>query len=207
MEIERINSTTSLEHVDTIIADIQDHIDKKQDFVGFILVALGIEFLGSFYDSKDFNDHGQSEIRFKNGISLFKNNWYKNNADWIFKNFRGPLIHQYRVGEGLLLTSFCKNGAPKTDHLKDINGNRLFVLDTFFDDFKLAAKKLKNEATKKQNSLNSNKLSQDYLGIYGIKDPSSYSISFENTTSNTLTDLLYGKNKTIITSKGNNDKT
>lgn len=80
MEIEKKSFTTSIQHVDTIIADIEDHIKNKQDFVAFILIALGIEFLGAFYDDKDFNDFGQSETRFKNSISnLFKNDWYKNN--------------------------------------------------------------------------------------------------------------------------------
>lgn len=68
--------------------------------------------MGSFFDEKDFNDFGQSDKRFKNALTnLFKNKWYNNNSDWVFKNFRGPLIHQYRPGDAILLTSYCKNGA------------------------------------------------------------------------------------------------
>jgi hypothetical protein len=171
MEIEKLSYTTSIKHVDTIIADIEDHIKNKQDFVAFILIALGIEFLGAFFDDKDFDNFGQSEARFKNSVSnLFKDVWYKNNSNWLFEVFRGPLIHQYRAGDKILLTSVCKNNAPISDHLRIVNNKRVFVLEKLFEDFKLAASRLKNIAINvNQNKLKPDKIEEEYSSIYNVK--------------------------------------
>lgn len=59
-----IKTNSGLEHLDTIISNIQSLIDNKQDFIGFVVIALGIEFIGCFYDGNDLNDFGQSEKRF-----------------------------------------------------------------------------------------------------------------------------------------------
>jgi hypothetical protein len=144
-------------------------IATKNDFIGFIIIALGIEFLGSFYDEKDFNDFGQSDKRFKNALTnLFKNKWYNNNSDWVFKNFRGPLIHQYRPGDAILLTSYYKNGAELKLHLETVDGKRIFVLEQLFADFKLAIQKFKNEIKKTSNSLNKAKINGEFMSIVEI---------------------------------------
>ena len=125
--------------------------------------------MGSFYDEKGFNDFGQSDKRFKNALTnLFKNKWYNNNSDWIFKNFRGPLIHQYRPGDAILLTSNCKNGADLKMHLKVVDGKRLFVLEQLFNDFKLAVNKFKNEIKKISNSLNKTKINEGFMSLVEI---------------------------------------
>jgi hypothetical protein len=160
--------TTAIDHVDVIVADIQDHIDKKSDFVGFILISIGIEYLGAFMDAKSFTDFGQSEVRFKNGLSFFKNKWYQNNSEFLFKNFRGPLIHQYRIGHALLLTSICKNGAPLNYHLTELEGGRIFVLEQLFEDYKDAIRRFKNEATKPGNSFNKEKMGLTHQTIIQI---------------------------------------
>ncbi len=176
--------STALEHVDIIIADIHDHIDKKSDFVGFILISLGIEYLGCFLDEKPFSDFGQSKSRFKNGLSFFKNNWYKNNSEWLFESFRGPLVHQYRIGAGLLITSNCKNGADLNLHLREYQNNKIFVLEQLFEDYKQAVKKFKHEATRQGNSFNKEKLAlshQTILQLQGQVDT-----SFSGTTQSQL---------------------
>ncbi|QNA42944.1 hypothetical protein [Lacibacter sediminis] len=165
--IKKTNS--GLDHLDIIIADIDGLISNKQDFIAFILIALGIEFMGSFYDEKDFNDFGQSDTRFKNALSnLFKNKWYKNNGDWMFKDFRGPLIHQYRPGDTILLTSNCKNKADLKLHLRSVDGKKIFVLEQLFSDFKLAVQKFNNEIKKASNSLNKAKINDGFMSIVEI---------------------------------------
>jgi len=188
MALVRKESSTGIQHIEIIISDIEEHIKNKQDFVAFILIALGIEFLGSFFDDKDFNDNGQSEIRFKNGISkLFKNNWYKNNSDWLFKKFRGPLIHQYRTSKECLLTSQCKNSAPISEHLKEYENRRILVLECLFEDFKLASHKLKNLA-QKNNNLKKEKLDQDYLTIFDVEG---IEVVYSSTIQNDTTQKLF----------------
>lgn len=174
--------TTALEHVDVIIDDIQDHIDKKSDFVGFVLISLGIEYLGCFLDEKPFTDFGQSEVRFKNGLSFFKNNWYKNNSDWLFKTFRGPLVHQYRIGAGLYITSNCKNGANLNLHLTESQNNRIFVLEQLFEDYKQAVRKFKNEATKPGNSFNKEKLALTHQTILQLQTQDQVDTSVSGST-------------------------
>jgi hypothetical protein len=118
---------------------------------------------------KNFNDFGQSDTRFNNALSnLFRNQWYKNNSDWLFKNLRGPLIHQYRPGDPILLTSYCKNKVDLNLHLTDVDGKKVFVLERLFSDFKLAAQKLKNEVKKPSNSLNKRKINNEFMAIVEI---------------------------------------
>ncbi len=181
MEIQKEQVSTAVQHIDTIIADIQQHIDKEQDFVGFILVALGVEFIGSFFDSKEFDEYGQSENRFKNGMRLFKEDWYKTRLDWMFKEFRGPLIHQYRTGDKILLTSYCKNKTSLKEHFVVKEGKTVFVLERLFEGFKEASDSFKNLA-RKQNSLDMKKVNQNYIGIRIItttnsEQTHSYSVS------------------------------
>jgi hypothetical protein len=161
-------SKTSLEHIDTIIDQINSLIEKKEDFVAFILIALGIEYLGCFFDSAPFNEGGNSGNRFQKGVDLFKNKWYVNNKQCLFKNFRGPLIHQFWTGSEILLTSNCKNNAPLQAHLKLENNKRVFVLEKFFEDFIEAAQSLKY-LSQKNNSLNKEKLNQTYSEILTVE--------------------------------------
>lgn len=166
-KIKKENS--GLQHLDIIIADIENLVTAKSDFIGFVIIALGIEFMGSFFDEKSFNDFGQSDRRFKNALAnLFKNKWYHNNSDWVFRNFRGPLIHQYRPGDSILLTSHCKNGADLKLHLQTADGKRIFVLEQLFSDFKQAVQKFKNEIKKTSNSLNKEKINDGFMSIIEI---------------------------------------
>ncbi len=165
MEIIRKESSSAIQHIDTIIADIQDHVDKKQDFVAFILIALGIEFVGSFFDEKDFNDWGQSKTRFMKGLELFDNTWYNEKSLFIFQKLRGPLIHQYRTGGNFLLTSICKNNADADSHLTVVDNKRILVLECLFDHFKVAVTKLKAYCQK-----NDTKANAEYLTLYTINN-------------------------------------
>ncbi|HEY9001610.1 MAG TPA: hypothetical protein VIM89_09670 [Mucilaginibacter sp.] len=160
-----VKDFSALEHLNNLVNDVQSLIDKKEDFIAFIIIALGIEFLGSFYDSKSFDDYGESDTRFKNGMKLFKNNWYKNNSSWLYKQLRGPLIHQYRTGPEIYLTSNCKNNVPPDKHFIVENSKKVFVLEQFFEDFKYAVNQLKSQLKKPNNSLNKNKPMQSHLGI------------------------------------------
>ncbi len=178
---------TAIEHIDTIIESIESLIDKKEDFVAFILISLGIEYLGSFYDANPFFESGKSGMRFKNGVDLFKDNWYTKNKQWLFKNFRGPLVHQFWTGSEILLTSNCKNKAPLSSHLKLENDKRIFVLEKLFDDFKVAANSLKT-LSKRENSLNKEKLNQLYSEILTL-NADNVDFACSGTTMTTITNV------------------
>lgn len=165
MNIEE--NTKALEHFDNIEKEINHLILSDCDFTAFLVLSIGIELLGAFVDGKGFSESGNSESRFTNGLEFFKNTWYKKNKQWIFKNYRGALVHQYRPGEGILLTSVFKNDADIKTHLTVKDGNVLFVLEQLFADFKQAIEKLKTTLSR-QNSYNKDKPNEDY--IYKNKD-------------------------------------
>jgi hypothetical protein len=177
--MDTIKEFSPLDHIHNLTGDAERLIAAKEDFVAFIVLALGTEFLGSFYDADDFNKYGNSETRFKNALkNLFKNNWYNNNLTWMYEQFRGPLVHQYRMGPEIALTSVCKNNAPLDHHLKMEATKRIFILEQYFADFKAALKSLENLVEKKNNSLNKDKLEQEYMKIVQIeKDNKSYPAS------------------------------
>ncbi len=167
MDSRTVQETKSLvEQIDKLLGDVKILIDLKRDFEAFIIISIGIEVLGSFYDSENIEDFGQSENRFKNCLKNdFKNKWYTNNAEKIFKNLRGPLIHQYRCGPEILITSVCKNNAVKGQHLKTVDDQTLFVLEQLFEDFQNAFKRSNNNLIKQNNGLNKEKPNEGHEQI------------------------------------------
>lgn len=137
-------------------------IQCKRDYTAFLIITIGIEFLGAFLHEKTFETKGQSETRFTNALGYFKNNWYTSNKKWLYENFRGPLIHQFRPGSDLLLTSISKNGATREEHLTLKDGKRLLVLEILFEDFQGAVNRLRNKLIR-PNDLNKTKPTEDYI--------------------------------------------
>lgn len=188
MESRTVLETKSLvEQIDKLLGDVKDLIGLKRDFEAFIIISIGIEVLGSFYDSENIEDFGQSENRFKNCLKNdFKNKWYTNNAEKTFKNLRGPLVHQYRCGPEILIASACKSNAIKNQHLKTVNGQTLFVLEQLFEDFQDAFKRSKNNLNKQNNGLNKEKPNKDHEEIIEHTTPMG-KFSTSGSTSPTLT--------------------
>lgn len=139
--------SSSIEQVETIISDVGDLLSIKSDFAAFILISIGIEALGNLLHIGSHDLRGESEKRFKAPLKLlFKNNWYKQNQQFMFENFRGSLIHQYRPGNGILLTSCVKNGIDCSLHLTKHNGRIIFVVEQLLEDFMGAVKTFKNNS-------------------------------------------------------------
>lgn len=154
--VKKFNAT---EQVDILENDIAACIQNKQYFVGFVLVALGIEYLGALLDDKEFFELGQSEKRFCKALKeLFKNEWYGKNSDFLFKEFRGALLHQYRPGKNVELTH-----GDISKHLTKKEEVVSFVIEQFFADFKLA----KNVYLKKKDTGQANKKKSllDYMTV------------------------------------------
>jgi|GEM_PF-7008598 len=184
-------SWTSIEHLENITSNIESLISKEMDFNAFISIALGVEYLGSFLDDKEFTDYKQSFTRFKNGLDFFKNSWYKNNKEFLFKQFRGTLVHQYRNGSSLILTSNCVHNAPLSDHLKKTeNGIIVLIVEQLYIDFKEACLRFRNTLMK-EHSYNTDKLNLDYVQIISYKSKTD-NISYEATAS------LFGNNGELL---------
>ena len=145
MKSKTTSITISPEHLDTIITDIKGLLESNNDFVAFIILVIGIEFLGSFKDTENFSQERMSEIRFKNGLKYFNKNWYKTNNKLLYADLRCPLIHQYRPGDKFYLTSMQITNASQKDHLNERDGKIILVLECFFEEFEKAVHKLKKD--------------------------------------------------------------
>ncbi len=156
------DKNNAIQHFSNIENEIAKLIETKNDFTAFVILALGIEFIGVFLDGKDF-DAGKSEFRFTNGLDEFKNKWYHTNRKLVFKHFRGPLVHQLRPSDQIILTSICKNNANPEEHLKKTDETYTFVLEVLFQDFKEAVTRLKTKLSKKNSPLNKIKPESDFI--------------------------------------------
>ncbi|REE07628.1 hypothetical protein DFQ09_1162 [Winogradskyella pacifica] len=180
-------NTTTKKHISLLTENIQEFINSKNDFQAFIILSIGIEFLGAFVDEKDFNEFGQSQNRFENSLKhWFNNKWYEQNRTWIYQNLRGPLVHQYRPGKEILLTSKCKNNIDLEKHLTKSNGKTIFVLEQLFADFKKACEKIDREMNNDKSPYKNTKMSEKYMTIY----------EFENWNKEKI--VLSGQTETII---------
>lgn len=158
------------EQINVLIEDVKRLISLKEDFQAFIVLAVGIEFLGCFLDSFEFEDYGQSKSRFFNSLNtLFSPKWYRENKNWMFENLRGPLVHQYRPGNEILLTSKCKNDSDLALHFSQKDGKIIFVIERLLDDFIKATKKLDREMTRENSPYSKSKASEKYLNIVFLK--------------------------------------
>lgn len=156
----------SYEFLDEIlISGIQKLINDGHVYFAFNLICQGIEFIGAFFDDKEFDQKGMSEQRFKKGLKLFKNNFYKQNHQFLYKNLRGSLVHQIRPGHQLLLSS-GENVNKAGLHLSVVNNNRVFVVEGLFDDFKNAVNRLKKMMEKRSPKIDAEKINGCHLAIY-----------------------------------------
>jgi len=156
---------------DILINQIGKLIDQGFHYFAFILICQGIEYLGNFYDTLDFDNHNMCENRFKIALSkLFKKDFYKHNLTWLYKNLRCNIVHQIRPSGDILLTSNSPNGCLLSKHLRLENGKRIFVIEVFYNDFcKACYKLLKKFETKKYIHLPGKaKFSETYLNIFNI---------------------------------------
>ncbi|UPS91396.1 hypothetical protein [Bizionia sp. M204] len=176
----------TFEHLDNIMNTIQDLIDVKQDFTGFVMCCLAIEFLGSFSDEKTF-DESNSTNRFKNGLDHFKNSKYNMHKNLLYKELRGGLVHQLRPLETLFLTSHSVHNANKEDHLSTNKESKvIIVLEQLFEDLKDAIKKFKNKLKKPNHSFDRKKIEAKHIIITEINIPDSESDAYFG-TGHTLT--------------------
>lgn len=111
-------------------------------YLGFYLIAAGIEFLGACLDNNDWNRKGESEKRFKKAIkNLFSNN-YKNHSNNLYNHFRCSILHASQPGSSF---SLSQGGNNKSKHLTKKNGKVILIYEIFLDDFLKACKETINK--------------------------------------------------------------
>lgn len=162
IEADQVTAPDFIEN--RLLPGIKAMIDQGFDYLAFPLIAQTIELIGAFYDSTPFDEDEKN--RFQNGIKhLFKNQVYKQNQTDLYENIRCFFAHQMRPGSGYLLTSL-RNGVPKELHLKKAaTGDRLLIVECFYEDLKLAVTRLMNDIRKELDGIDKKKVTETFLVV------------------------------------------
>ncbi len=89
----------------------------------FILIAVGIEFLGACIDKQHMNSTARSEKRFNLAIQkLFPKKYHHftkmDSVPNLYKDFRCPILHQFKSGNAVSLYSKTDIGFENFRHLE-----------------------------------------------------------------------------------------
>ena len=117
----------------TLIEEYGNIVNEgKHDYISFLLISCGIEFLGRCRASKgtDWNDRQGNGYYFKEGLALFTKAYNEPCIkDTLYSGLRCGICHS------LLPKEICLSATVE----QDLNGNPLHLnIHTFYNDFKQA---------------------------------------------------------------------
>lgn len=109
----------------------------------FVIMAQGLETLGSFLDSKPLKARDQSKLRFSHAINRLMPLKYSklNNNHALYDQLRASLAHTFTSSRQIFLT-FKKHPETGDKHLLVVNEKLVFVTEDFYEDFKKACERL-----------------------------------------------------------------
>jgi len=143
--MDYIKSAQLIEQIrEVILTDFARIMESKESAMGkFILIAVGIEFLGACLDRQHLKATARSEKRFNSAIrELFPKKYHhytmQKSIPNLFVDFRCPVIHQFRPGKSLILSSLDET--DRHNHLSyHAGGSLILVVEEFYKDLTLAA--------------------------------------------------------------------
>ncbi|MFC2152057.1 hypothetical protein ACFLSE_05965, partial [Bacteroidota bacterium] len=105
----------------------------------FVIMAQGLETLGSFLDSKPLKAREQSKLRFSHAINRLmpKNYCNLNDNHKLYDQLRASLAHTFTASQQIFLTSKSNTEFGKK-HLHIIDEKLILVVEYFYKDFKKA---------------------------------------------------------------------
>ena len=132
-----------------ILGDYAGLMNTAESTVGkFILIAVGIEFLGACLDKQHMNATARSEVRFNSAIlKLFPAKYHhfvkKGSVPNFYADFRCPVIHQFKPAKTIELCSRGNASDAGKHHLTyNPAGSLNLVAEDFYDDLATAGQKL-----------------------------------------------------------------
>lgn len=144
-----------------VFIDELGELSKKNHYISFAVMAIGIEFLGKCLDTSagHWNVSSKSEANFKTAIDeLIAFTKYRNYKDILYTDLRCGFAHSFVPKKKLTLSS--KNEMP---HMQ-INNDRLNLkCEDFYEDFKLACQEIIDKEFTDAND----KMNKDLLFIPG----------------------------------------
>ncbi len=118
-------------------------IENGSHHFAFVIMAQGLETLGSFLDNKPLKARDQSKLRFSHAINRLMPREYAglNNNHRLYDQLRASLAHTFTAGRYVFLTSKSDHEFGKK-HLQQVNNKLVIVAEYFYDDFTKACKRL-----------------------------------------------------------------
>ena len=136
---------TSSEYIDKFIL-LQAKIlqEQKLYFASVIVLTIGLEVMGGFFDKKPLKSPRQSKVRFKIAIDKLLGGKYStlNNNDYLYESIRNQLVHSLLSGK-----YFEWNISENESHLLESNNIISFNPKVFLTDTEKAASRLKQFIT------------------------------------------------------------
>lgn len=158
--------------IDEFKSVILEH--KGSAYSKFLLIAVGIEYLGACLDDFAFNKPENSEKRFNRALKkLFSKKYHrftKKSANvYLFEDFRCGFVHQLKPSKKIVLTHSHESKREGTKHLENIeDGPLVLVLEDFYSDFEKACYKLFRDF--KDGKVTNKKNAEDFLVLTDIKE-------------------------------------
>ncbi|TSA32634.1 MAG: hypothetical protein D4R64_15645 [Porphyromonadaceae bacterium] len=126
---------------EVILTDFAGIMKTPGSTIGkFILIAVGIEFLGACLDRQHIKATARSEKRFNSAIvKLFPKKYHhfvkKESVPNLYFDFRCPIIHHFKHGQSLFLCSAEDALDGKEKHLSyHPDGSLILVVEEFYRD-------------------------------------------------------------------------
>ncbi|MFA5816821.1 MAG: hypothetical protein WC865_14505 [Bacteroidales bacterium] len=134
---------------EVILTDFAGIMKTPGSTIGkFILIAVGIEFLGACLDRQYIKATARSEKRFNSAIvKLFPKKYHhfvkKKSVPYLYSEFRCPIIHQFKAGKSVFLCSTFEAEIGGFRHLTyDAEGSLILVVEEFYKDLASAGLEL-----------------------------------------------------------------
>lgn len=134
---------------EVILNDFSSVMTSPGSLAGkFILIAVGIEFLGACLDKQHMKATARSEKRFNMAITrLFPKKYHhfvkKDSIPNLYFDFRCPIIHQFKPGSSIFLSSLVTEQKPNFQHLSyHADGSLILVAEELYLDLASAANAL-----------------------------------------------------------------
>lgn len=118
-------------------------IDSGFYHFAFVLMAQGLETLGSFLDKKPLKARDQSKLRFSHAINRLMPKQYAslNNNHKLYDQLRASMAHTFTASRHIYLTSKADSEFGHK-HLTEMDDRLVLVAEYFHLDFKKACLRL-----------------------------------------------------------------
>lgn len=106
----------------------------------FLLIVVGIEYLGACLDKQDMKATARGEKRFNLAmLKLFPKKYHhflkKEAVPNLYRDFRCPVIHQFKPEKSIILCSADEQPANNFRHLSyHPDGSLVLIAEEFFND-------------------------------------------------------------------------